>query len=253
MLLNSKYLNEKKISDLIHDDYQYAKVLNSFGIDFYKHYDENLIDLCDSKGISSGKVLGYRNSLHESNLLANEYLKSSPVNLVIEFLKDNHNYFIKNKLPYLHNLINNLNDNKHQTNFSKDLKFIFPIFFEDFVEHIYEEENHFFNYIYELFNADQGRINSASLIFMIKKFSIKKILNDHINEDSEMAGIRGITKNYSYRNIKDLHLKVIFQELKEFDEELTVHSYIENNILFPKAFELEKKASKILENIAFHN
>ena len=253
MLLNSKYLNEKKISDLIHDDYQYAKVLNSFGIDFYKHYDENLIDLCDSKGISSGKVLGYRNSLHESNLLANEYLKSSPVNLVIEFLKDNHNYFIKNKLPYLQNLINNLNENKYETNFSKDLKFIFPIFFEDFVEHIYEEENYFFNYIYELFNANQGRINSSSLLLMMKKYSIKKILNDHINEDSEMAGIRGITRNYSYKNIKDLHLKVIFQELKEFDEELTVHSYIENNILFPKAFELEKKASKILENIAFHN
>tara|TARA_B100000945_G_scaffold318160_1_gene322436 strand:- start:2478 stop:3239 length:762 start_codon:yes stop_codon:yes gene_type:complete len=253
MLLNSKYLNEKKISDLIHDDYQYAKVLNSFGIDFYKHYDENLIDLCNIKGISFGKVLGYRNSLHESNLLANEYLKSSPVNLVIEFLKDNHNYFIKNKLPYLQNLINNLNENKYETNFSKDLKFIFPIFFEDFVEHIYEEENDFFNYIYELFNASQGRINPSNLLVMMKKYSIKKILDDHINEDSEMAGIRGITRNYSYKNIKDLHLKVIFQELKEFDEELTVHSYIENNILFPKAFELEKKASKILENIAFHN
>ena len=252
MLLNSKYLNKKKVFDLIHDDYHYAKVLNSFGIDFYKHYDENLNDLCESKGISFGKLLGYRNSLHESNSLAHEYLKSSPINLVIEFLKDNHNYFIKNKLPYLHNLINNLSDN-NQTNFSKDLKFIFPIFFEDFVEHIYEEENHFFKYIYELFNAEQGRVNTSSLIFMMKNFSINKILNDHINEDSEMAGIRGITKNYSYKSIKDLHLKVIFQELKEFDEELSVHSYIENKILFPKAFKLEKKVSKILDNIAFHN
>ena len=252
MLQNSKYLNKKKVFDLIHDDYHYAKVLNSFGIDFYKHYDENLNDLCVSKGISFGKLLGYRNSLHESNSLAHEYLKSSPINLVIEFLKDNHNYFIKNKLPYLHNLINNLNDN-NPTNFSKDLKFIFPIFFEDFVEHIYEEENHFFKYIYELFNAEQGRVNTTSLIFMMKSFSINKILNDHINEDSEMAGIRGITKNYSYKNIQDLHLKVIFQELKEFDEELSVHSYIENKILFPKAFKLEKKVSKILDNIAFHN
>ena len=54
MLLNSKYLNKKKVFDLIHDDYHYAKVLNSFGIDFYKHYDENLNDLCESKGISFG-------------------------------------------------------------------------------------------------------------------------------------------------------------------------------------------------------
>ena len=96
MLLNSKYLNKKKVFDLIHHDYHDAKVLNSFAIDSYKHYDENLNDLCESKGISFGKLLGYRNSLHESNSLAHEYLKSSPINLVIEFLKDNHNYFIKN-------------------------------------------------------------------------------------------------------------------------------------------------------------
>ena len=31
------------------------------------------------------------------------------------------------------------------------------------------------------------------------------------------------------------------------------NSYIENKILFPKAFKLEKKVSKILDNIAFHN
>ena len=56
MLLNHKYLNKKKIFDLIHDDYQYAQFLNSFVFDFYKHYDDNLILLCDSKGISSGKA-----------------------------------------------------------------------------------------------------------------------------------------------------------------------------------------------------
>ena len=107
MLLNSKYLNKKKVFDLIHDDYHYAKVLNSFGIDFYKHYDENLNDLCESKGISFGKLLGYRNSLHESSSLAHEYLKSSAINLVIEFLKDKlakfkipvHFWWINKSLP----------------------------------------------------------------------------------------------------------------------------------------------------------
>ena len=51
--------------------------------------------------------------------------------------------------------------------------------------------------------------------------------------------------------IKDLHLKVVFQELQEFDDELSLHSDIENNILFPKALKLEKKVSKILENYYF--
>ena len=66
MLSSPSNLNNKKVFDLIYDDYQFAKVLSSFGIDFYNHYDDNLSDLCLSKGISSDKLFGYRNSLQES-------------------------------------------------------------------------------------------------------------------------------------------------------------------------------------------
>ena len=74
-----------------------------------------------------------------------------------------------------------------------------------------------------------------------------------MNEDSEMSGIRGLTKNYSIDNIENLHLKVIFQELKDFDEELEIHSDIENNILFPRAVELEEDITEKIRNISFLN
>jgi regulator of cell morphogenesis and NO signaling len=74
-----------------------------------------------------------------------------------------------------------------------------------------------------------------------------------MNEDSEMSGIRGLTKNYSLDNIDNLHLKVIFQELKDFDNELEIHSDIENKILFPRALELENLISDKIRNISFLN
>mgnify|MGYP006258291585 FL=1 len=54
-------------------------------------------------------------------------------------------------------------------------------------------------------------------------------------------------------NIENLHLKVIFQELKDFDEELEIHSDIENNILFPRAVELEEGITEKIRNISFLN
>jgi regulator of cell morphogenesis and NO signaling len=48
-------------------------------------------------------------------------------------------------------------------------------------------------------------------------------------------------------------LKVIFQELKEFDKELEIHSNIENKILFPRALKLQDKISNELRNISFLN
>jgi regulator of cell morphogenesis and NO signaling len=87
----------------------------------------------------------------------------------------------------------------------------------------------------------------------MKEISLKNIAEEHLNEDSEMSGIRGLTKHYSLNNIKSLHLKVIFQELKEFDKELEIHSNIENKILFPRALKLQDKISNELRNISFLN
>ena len=86
-----------------------------------------------------------------------------------------------------------------------------------------------------------------------KNLSLKDIAQEHLEEDSEMSGIRGLTKNYSLKNIQNLHLKVIFQELNEFDKELETHSDIENKILFPRALELQDKISDEIRNISFLN
>ena len=87
----------------------------------------------------------------------------------------------------------------------------------------------------------------------MKKISLKEIAKEHLDEDSEMEGIRGLTKNYSIDNIENLHLKVIFQELKAFDMELDIHSKIENDILFPRAIDLQDKVSDQIRNISFLN
>ena len=91
------------------------------------------------------------------------------------------------------------------------------------------------------------------MFFQMKNISLKDIAEEHLNEDSEMAGIRGLTKNYSLKYINNLHLKVIFQELKEFDNELEVHSNIENHILFPRALDLQDKVSDEIRNLSFLN
>ena len=91
------------------------------------------------------------------------------------------------------------------------------------------------------------------MFFEMKKISLKNIAKEHLEEDSEMAGIRGLTRNYSYQNIENLHLKVIFQELEAFDKELDIHSVIENKILFPRAIDLEKSVADKIRNISFLN
>ncbi len=76
--------------------------------------------------------------------------------------------------------------------------------------------------------------------------SLQEFATEHEHNDDEMKGLRSITHNYSLVPENDLHLKVIFAELKSFEENLTSHARIENEILFPKALELEKEIKKNL-------
>ena len=180
-------------------------------------------------------------------------MNGSPINLVIEYLKHNHSYFIKNRLPYIKSLISNLTLEDKKYKFFNDLKFIFPLFYEDFVDHILDEEKYIFTYILNLQQFDNKIKDHAKLFFASKKISLEEEAKEHRKEDSEMSGIRGLTKNYSIRNIDNLHLKVIFQELKEFDKELDLHSDIENKILFPRALKLQDKVFDEIRNISFLN
>ena len=253
MFLETKNLGDKKVFDLVSDDFRYAKALDSFGIDFFLHYNSTLKDICLENDLDKNSLVGYRISMDESFDLDLETLNSSPINLVIEYLKHNHSYFIKNKLPYIKNLISSLSIEDKKYEFFNDLKFIFPLFYEDFVDHILDEEKYIFTYIQNLYHLDDNVKNHAKIFFEMKSISLKDIAEAHLNEDSEMSGIRGLTKNYSIKNIKNLHLKVIFQELKEFDNELEVHSNIENHILFPRALELQEKVSDDIRNLSFLN
>tara|TARA_Y100001958_G_C21210609_1_gene536336 strand:+ start:1102 stop:1860 length:759 start_codon:yes stop_codon:yes gene_type:complete len=252
MFFQTKNLDNTRVFDIVSNDFKYAKALNSFGIDFYKHYDLTIDQICKKKGLSSNSIHGYRVAMDETFDLDVKTLESSPLNLVIEYLKHNHSYFIKNKLPYIKSLISSLSLENKKFNFFKDLKFIFPLFYEDFVDHILEEEKYIFSYIQKLYHLEDSK-SHAKIFFEMKKISLKDIAQEHLEEDSEMAGIRGLTSDYSYENIENLHLKVIFQELQAFDKELEIHSEIENTILFPRALDLEKNIADKIRNISFLN
>ena len=182
---------------------------------------------------------------------ASSFIYLPPV--ILFYIYIYHSYFIKNKLPYIKSLISSLSLENKKYKFFNDLKFIFPLFYEDFVDHILEEEKYIFSYIQKLYHLKDSNKSHAKMFFEMKKISLKNIAKEHLEEDSEMAGIRGLTSNYTYKNIENLHLKVIFQELEAFDKELNIHSEIENAILFPRALDLEKSVADKIRNISFLN
>lgn len=244
----------RKIEDLVGENLIFASVLYYFGIKFFDYSEKTLKQVCDERKLDIQKVIKSLESIQKGSPQDNIKLVSYPLELIIEYLKHTHYLFIKQKLPFIARLLENMDGTRFQgSNFVEDLKLVFPLFVQDFIVHIYEEEDTLFNYILNLKKALQGEINPSVIYYQMEKHSIQKYAMEHELHDDEMQGIRKITQNYQSHNSDDLPLRVLISELEDFDKELVIHANVENNVLFPKAMQLEGDVKKwIADKIKFN-
>ncbi|MCI0751888.1 MAG: hemerythrin domain-containing protein [Flammeovirgaceae bacterium] len=234
-------LKDKRIAELVDENYVHAYVLYYFGIHFYEYFELTLEQVCRERGLKVETVTSELESpthIKETDLP----LISYPLDLIIQYLKHSHFLYIKHKLPYIARIVKNFKA-EHPDFFTieRDLKLVFPMFVEDFIHHIYEEEDTLFNYIRTLEKAARKEYNPSKLYYLLEKNSMQKFALDHEVHDDEMEGIRRITKDYAVKQADPLQIKVLYNELKDFEKSLITHARIENEILFPKAMTLENK------------
>ena len=247
-------LTKKKIYHLVNEDFVFAKVLDHFGVKFYDYSELTLEDLCASKGLKVSKVLRHFDSLKENDPKSKLKLDNYPIDLIVEYLKHAHYIFVKKNLTYISRLLQDFNSvDESATQCVKDLKLIFPMFVEEFVEHIYEEEDTFFAYVMKMCKAFNGKLSPSEAYLMLEQNSVVAFSQDHDDAENSMMGIRMITQDYSLEGINSVHLIVILKELNQLDHELIHHARRENEILFPKAFKLEQKVRNRFANTSSLN
>lgn len=243
-------LANHKISQLVRDNHRYASVLYYLGIHFFDYSRETLAQVCQDRGLDLQTVVNSLESVSKPETNSGGLpLRNLPVDVIVEYLKHSHHIFIKDRLRFIADLIHHLPAATAEGGVVNDLKFVFPLFVEDFIIHVYEEEDTLFKYVKQLYKFAQGDlINPGILHHHMQQFSLQEFVLDHEIHDDEMAGIRQITQDYHRESDMSLHLQTVYAELEAFEQELIAHAAIENNILFPKALHLEKKAKDILSD-----
>ncbi len=234
-------ISNRKITELINENYVYGYVLYYLGIQFYNYSEKTLEEACREKGLNVKNVIKNLEAVREQSEEENIALKKYPIDLIIEYLIHAHYNFVKKRLPYLARLIENLPPDAFLNPVINDLKFVFPIFVEDFIQHIYQEEDTFFYYIRLLNRALSRDCNMSELYYQMEKNTIQNFAVEHDLHDDEMEGLQHIVESFTIDEDSHLLYKVTIAELKNFQRDLNIHAGIENEILFPKALELEKK------------
>lgn len=246
-MANPSDFSHLTVDELIRQDTLCAARLHFLGIPFYEFHGTTLKEACAHKGLRLEIVIRELTKTAEEMHPSEVSLITWPIELIIGCLSHAHSVFTRKRLPYLAALIRNC---PVRNAVVADLNILFPVFADDFVQHIHLEEDRLFRFIGILVSSMRGKSNPSTLHRILERDSIHRFVVEHEAHDDEMEGIRKITADYILPTGAPLHLEVLYAHLRQLEQELRTHAQIENEILFPKAATLEARVRARLAEIA---
>ncbi len=229
---------QKTIEQLVNENYVYARALHYLGIDFFKSPHKKLKVICKERRLDRTQVIKSFYLFDSCHRLSFSELGKYPIELLTEYLKHAHHFFIKDKLPYIIHLA--------KTWDRVDLKDLLAEFIEDFIKHIYEEEDSTFKCVDLLCEIKKGSTSAAFKWFKhYEKHSLTREFEEHQQEDA-FGAIHWLMSSFQAQN---LHDRVLLSEIQAFGREMIYHAEIENNIFFPKAIKLEEEVGNKIRTL----
>jgi regulator of cell morphogenesis and NO signaling len=233
----------KTVRDLVIDDYRIADVFRKWGINYCCGGNLPLEDACSVKQINLSDVKqdlsqATRNIRLSNSTAFNEW----PVPFLTDYIVYVHHSYLKIALPQLRQLMASFVPghlkkypylaNVHQT---------FQDLADELDEHIKEEEESIFPYVKQINSTYSQKETYGSLFVRTMRKPMAQIIEkEHGRIASLLKQLRTLTNNYSFGPDACANYQVIYNKLKELDADLVQHKHLENNILFPKALEMEK-------------
>ncbi len=235
-------LENKTISEIVREDYRTAKIFESYKIDFCCNGNKNFKDVVDAKKLDAEKISDELVTIKSQNNNDTIDYNSFALDLLADYIEKKHHRYIEEKTPdikqYLAKLCNVHGDN-HPELFEINKNFNESA--GELAMHMKREELILFPYIRKMVSAIQKNEKVGPPPFGSVENPIQAMMSEHDVEGERFKKISQITNNYTVPDDGCNTYRVTFSLLKEFEEDLHLHIHLENNILFPKAIEQEKK------------
>ena len=232
---------QKQIGQFVAEDFRTAAVFSKYGIDFCCKGDRTVEEVCTKNNIDSdellGKLMEVQISSHEQNI---DY-KSWPLDLLAEYIEKKHHRYVEEKIPVLQQFLDKLckvHGGRHP-----ELLEITALFIgcsKELASHMKKEELILFPFIKRMVKAKMESLPVQSHQFGTVKNPIAMMKHEHDQEGERFRQIAKLSNSYTPPADACNTYKVTFAMLEEFEKDLHLHIHLENNILFPKAIELEQ-------------
>jgi regulator of cell morphogenesis and NO signaling len=119
------------------------------------------------------------------------------------------------------------------------LRNLFKRLAEELAAHLMKEERILFPYIEQLEQAAILGREAAPAMFGTVRNPIRMMISEHDGAEGLLTEMRDVTRDYQVPADASTEWESVYRALREFEADLYQHIHMENDILFPRAIELE--------------
>lgn len=243
-------MQEETIGEIVANDYRTAAIFKSYKIDFCCNGNRKFSDVCKEKNIDMEKLADEINAVTLKQSSNTFDYKSMDTDLLIDYVEKKHHRYVNNTIPVLLQYLDKLckvHGNQHQELF--EINNEFKECATALTAHMKKEELILFPIIRNMMksNATHHELNLPH--FKTVNNPINVMLSEHDTEGERFRKIALLTNDYTPPADACGTYKVAFSLLKEFEDDLHTHIHLENNIVFPRAIELQKQLDEMNSEI----
>ncbi len=231
---------EKTVGQMVAENSAAARVFEQAGIDYCCGGQRSLEEACRKARMSLAEVAALLEKAAAARTSADrDWLSASQAELVEHIVRKHHAY-VREELPRLAALVakvNGVHGGRHP-----ELAEIARIVSEvagEMTMHTMKEENILFPYIVELEAAAQGEAAKPIPMFGTVQNPVRMMMMEHDSTGAHMKALRDLSGDYAVPADGCTTYRVLYEALAAFEADLHQHVHLENNILFPRAMEME--------------
>lgn len=233
-------LAEQTIGEMVAENYRTAPVFKKYGIDFCCKGGRTIEDACAAKGIDPQPLLAdLAAATSEKDSNAVDY-STWKLDRLANHIEDVHHTYVAEATEQLKPFLDKVA--KVHGDGHPYLIDIRNMFFEsagNLAQHMKKEELILFPFIKKMQMAKDAGEPMPQPHFGTVENPIAMMKAEHEDEGERFEAMSQLTDGFNPPEYACNTWRVTYSLLKEFQDDLFQHIHLENNILFPKALEME--------------
>ena len=233
---------EKTVGEIVALDYRAAAVFEKYGIDFCCKGNIPVDEACERKHVFTEDVMReLKLLLTGSDNTGDDFASWSPAYLA-DYIEQKHHSYVTEKTPVILRFLDKLSSTHGHRH--PELLEINRLFSDSAVElamHMKKEETILFPLIRKMKMSAPDVMPEHPLTIGIIQSPIAVMMEEHDHEGDRFRMIDALTNHYQPPADACNTYKATYALLQEFENDLHLHIHLENNILFPKAVQMERE------------